>query len=504
MKKLKGLLVAFVAAFIVLGSWTMVFSEMKTHVVKKGETLWGIAHQNWGSGMLWTKIAEENKISDPKKLQIGKNLNIPSVEKIQVKNHNTSPYGAVAKKGNPKVLEAIDQTFYTDSEKTEFKKVILESDPERITIKKGDKADCVSDKDGVYCNDDGYQFEWNKVSELSAYRWNVKLETKECNIDVVDICGNFVSECETKPIEKTEEPQEETKIKLTVPKVPKFLKVPKIFVPTVFEKIACRDYELTVWSGLWYGSKDRARGRFAGIEAMAWNSCWNWGEGIGFYGSISDGNLKEGYHWEEWRFGPQFGLRYLDYYEKADGTILPWGIQNKIRLVGGATKGANNRTDYSMKEYHVFVGPYVEAVAQLNQEIIVGFTAEGWIDIYRTIDSSWSGDLGSNQSSIRFGPFIQIELIKDVLQSRSGISGFWQQWDKQFGIGIFSELRFYETIMAGLYASTTFEDGFVWGPNARWEMWSMVRRIQNSSENDKIFLTERCSDCETIKAYVFH
>jgi len=106
MKKIKGLLVAIFATIIVLGSGAMAFSEMRSHVVIKGDTLWGIAHKTWGSGLLWKKIAETNKISDPRKLQIGTILNIPSVGKIQITTHNTSPYGAVAEKRQYKNFES--------------------------------------------------------------------------------------------------------------------------------------------------------------------------------------------------------------------------------------------------------------------------------------------------------------------------------------------------------------------------------------------------------------
>lgn len=49
----------------------------KTVVVKKGDTLWGFAVKYYGDGTRWTEIAKKNEISNPKKLAIGKVLEIP-------------------------------------------------------------------------------------------------------------------------------------------------------------------------------------------------------------------------------------------------------------------------------------------------------------------------------------------------------------------------------------------------------------------------------------------
>lgn len=43
----------------------------KTYTVKKGDTLWDIAVRYYGSGSAWSKLAEKNGISNPRKLQIG-------------------------------------------------------------------------------------------------------------------------------------------------------------------------------------------------------------------------------------------------------------------------------------------------------------------------------------------------------------------------------------------------------------------------------------------------
>lgn len=48
--------------------------QSDTYVVKKGDTLWGIAKRFTGDGNNWGKIAKANGVDDPRFLQIGKEL----------------------------------------------------------------------------------------------------------------------------------------------------------------------------------------------------------------------------------------------------------------------------------------------------------------------------------------------------------------------------------------------------------------------------------------------
>ena len=49
----------------------------KTVTVKKGDTLWGFAVKYYGDGTRWREIADKNKIKDPKRLPVGKVLEMP-------------------------------------------------------------------------------------------------------------------------------------------------------------------------------------------------------------------------------------------------------------------------------------------------------------------------------------------------------------------------------------------------------------------------------------------
>jgi LysM repeat protein len=49
----------------------------RTYTVKKGDTLWKIADKYYGDGSKWKKIADYNKIKDPRKLKVGQKLRVP-------------------------------------------------------------------------------------------------------------------------------------------------------------------------------------------------------------------------------------------------------------------------------------------------------------------------------------------------------------------------------------------------------------------------------------------
>lgn len=52
---------------------------VRTHVVQRGETLWGISQKYYGDGKGWNKIyaANRNRIRDPKDVPTGTKLIIP-------------------------------------------------------------------------------------------------------------------------------------------------------------------------------------------------------------------------------------------------------------------------------------------------------------------------------------------------------------------------------------------------------------------------------------------
>ncbi|MDY7010425.1 MAG: LysM domain-containing protein [Planctomycetota bacterium] len=50
---------------------------VRTHTIRKGDTLWSLAKDFYGSGRRWKEIAAANGIADESKLPVGKVLRIP-------------------------------------------------------------------------------------------------------------------------------------------------------------------------------------------------------------------------------------------------------------------------------------------------------------------------------------------------------------------------------------------------------------------------------------------
>lgn len=57
----------------------------KTHIVTKGESLWQIAEEYYGSGYKWIEIAKENKLTNPGLITDGQQLILPAMETIETK-----------------------------------------------------------------------------------------------------------------------------------------------------------------------------------------------------------------------------------------------------------------------------------------------------------------------------------------------------------------------------------------------------------------------------------
>lgn len=51
------------------------------YTVKKGQSLWAIAEEVYGSGFNWTDIAKANNINNPNLIEEGQELKLPQVEK---------------------------------------------------------------------------------------------------------------------------------------------------------------------------------------------------------------------------------------------------------------------------------------------------------------------------------------------------------------------------------------------------------------------------------------
>jgi len=82
MKQSKKRIVAVILAVVMIVAMMATGASAATHIVEKGDTLWGIAKEYLGSGFKWEEIYEANKdlIKDPNLIYVGQEFVIPGEE----------------------------------------------------------------------------------------------------------------------------------------------------------------------------------------------------------------------------------------------------------------------------------------------------------------------------------------------------------------------------------------------------------------------------------------
>lgn len=51
--------------------------QQKEYIVQRGDNLWNIAQKTYGDGFMWTRIAEANKLANPRIIHAGNRLRLP-------------------------------------------------------------------------------------------------------------------------------------------------------------------------------------------------------------------------------------------------------------------------------------------------------------------------------------------------------------------------------------------------------------------------------------------
>lgn len=56
-------------------------------IIEKGDTLWKVSEEHYGSGVYSLQLATDNEIRDPKKMQIGQRIKLPDYNELSEQNH---------------------------------------------------------------------------------------------------------------------------------------------------------------------------------------------------------------------------------------------------------------------------------------------------------------------------------------------------------------------------------------------------------------------------------
>jgi hypothetical protein len=236
--------------------------------------------------------------------------------------------------------------------------------------------------------------------------------------------------------------------------VPSPIPTPKKIPPIKKEEDCetCLEHEPIVGGYLWQNELAKGYGFYG--EYILWlrqcqkNGSYSlgWSPGIGFYAYYAGGDSRiSSYGWTEKGIGPEAALKYVG--ETKEG--LPYQWQGKLRLVWERQDGSN-KEGYKMVQDNLKLGVYTEYLRRIDYpgKWIVGVTAEGWITLGQSITSTWSGDTPQNRANAAISFLAQYK-VNDDWSLRGSVGGFYQAWDKLFGLRIIAEARYKETLMFG-------------------------------------------------------
>jgi hypothetical protein len=246
--------------------------------------------------------------------------------------------------------------------------------------------------------------------------------------------------------------------KIPEPKVipaPRPEPVPIVKVPPTKKEEECEtcvEHEPIIGAYGWQNELARGYGFFG--EYMLWiRKCLvkggyapGWSPGLGVYGFFAGGESRlSSYNWTEKGIGPETGLKYIG--ETKEG--LPYQWQGKLRLVWENQSGGN-KEGYGMKQDNLKLGFYSEFLQRLDYQgkWIAGVTVEGWITIGQSMTSTWSGDSPQSRATAAISFLAQYK-VSDDWSIRGSFGGFYQGWDKLFGLRVTAEARYKETFMFG-------------------------------------------------------
>ncbi|HBO16523.1 MAG: hypothetical protein UR69_C0003G0136 [Candidatus Moranbacteria bacterium GW2011_GWE2_35_2-] len=489
---MKLFLTVFVSVVLALAG----IAEAKPYKVVKGDTLSGIALREMGSVKFIEDIMKVNsqKIKNSKHIEVGWNIEIPesSAKEQLVKNILT-----VSKK---KVVVAKKVTTGTKENPAAYTNSEVGDDPWRGNVIEGLRLLGIDILEGA-----DVRFSYEGMDELKpgevvqmlsgknkAKWYEVQLSPEKAMVRRLGIiingkrigvvylkpeCANWLTREDLPPVPSEPAPPaapEPENPSISMPIVEPFVPF-EPFIPWVPEKPPqCRDFELSLGTGLLFGSEASMKDQWYYGEGMYWNSCWGWSQGIGFYFNGDFGDVDSPYEWDNFGIGPQVGLRYQGIIKDKSGVVHPFGWTAKLRLIWANATGNNPESGYDMSQKDLLLGLYNEYLRQLKKGLIVGITFEAWMSLYSSIDSTWSGDSPSDRARAEIKIFLQKKISEDW-QIRGGLSSFYQFSDYTLAAGPFGEFRYNEWLMIGASAYYLFP-GVVGGPSVRIEMGNYFRQ----------------------------
>lgn len=228
-------------------------------------------------------------------------------------------------------------------------------------------------------------------------------------------------------------------------------------LPPIFKEVAVEktrgvyNHELDLGGGIWTNQDNSAHGEWWFAQYKLFLEKYNTGFAggtltpvVGIFGKGDLGKTDAGYDWNNWGVGPQVGAMW-------NGTTAkgyPQQIQFMIRAIYFHMNGQNGWSGYSKEQEHILVGYYLEYIRRIHPEYMTILYAEGWFDINKTLNSTWSGDKATDLTQFVIGA----KLHKDLTESWAVRFGFqlgYQLDENRFGANAHIEMRYNDWLIFG-------------------------------------------------------
>jgi hypothetical protein len=468
--KMRMIIAVFAVLVLCAGS---AIAESESYVVKKGDTLSGIAqkyHSNWKEMAKENNLANPNLIFPGQRIQVKAGLKRGTLENPSM--YTDSKVGADPYKGS---LDEALVLLGAISKGERFQARRLSGDEGWDTISSGEIIKMVSGRRKV-----GIFIVALKDSRaLAAKKYIVtRADGTEFPVWLNMWCGNWlikITPPETPPGEV--EPPQITPVPAppeliqTPPGVeeeptptlpPEVEEPPEEEAPPPFieeeEEVSCPpEHQPIAGAGAW--NSGIAKGNFYFGEHMTYfkrNCGSEYSYGAGFYVIGEDGDSKlSAYEWWGKGYGPQVGVKKYSLRKDKNGKYLAHQVELKVRFIREYVSGGNSASGYQMSQKGWKAGIYLEKVDELSDKWKRIITAEGWWNFDRHITTTWRGDTPANRSQAMLSVYGQYK-INDTWQTRIGGGLFYQAWDREAGLHLRAELRYNEWLMLGPYANVFF------------------------------------------------
>jgi hypothetical protein len=110
--------------------------------------------------------------------------------------------------------------------------------------------------------------------------------------------------------------------------------------------------------------------------------------------------------------------------------------------------GENNSSGYHKNEDHFGLGYYTEYLRRFSPDLMNVFYSEGWVDMNKSISSSWKEDKPSNRTNFVVGYQLHKDW-DDEWASRFGVQLGFSPEEHQWGLGLKTEARYNDWLMFG-------------------------------------------------------